>query len=221
VIAQQFAVDHPGRVDRLVLISCSNRFGPYLRDMAALLGQSLYRFPYTLFMQTMEMLGTAPEFYDAHQEEMRRRIEQSRSQRISKSAVVEQLHCLAISEIDESCYRIQSPTLVIAGEYDAIIPNCYARRMCEEIDGCYFITMRGCGHNPPAEAPQRVLPLIRDFLQGRAVDAEYITSTSRSRDGERDRGRGTGMEASAHMPQTIAASPSGGRAAQALRESRL
>src|SRR3954466_6039563 len=39
IIAQQLAVDHPSRVDRLVLVSCTNRFGPYLREIAKLLGQ--------------------------------------------------------------------------------------------------------------------------------------------------------------------------------------
>ncbi|MEX0742701.1 MAG: alpha/beta hydrolase, partial [Phycisphaeraceae bacterium] len=28
IIAQRFAVDHPGRVNRLVLVSCAHRFGP-------------------------------------------------------------------------------------------------------------------------------------------------------------------------------------------------
>ena len=40
IIAQQLALDHPSRVDRLVLISCTNRFGPYLLEVAKLLAQS-------------------------------------------------------------------------------------------------------------------------------------------------------------------------------------
>jgi pimeloyl-ACP methyl ester carboxylesterase len=45
VIAQQLAVDHPGRIDRLVLVSCSNRFGPYLLEVAKLIGQALRPLP--------------------------------------------------------------------------------------------------------------------------------------------------------------------------------
>ena len=60
VVAQRLAVDHPSRVSRLVLISCTHQFGPYLRQVANLLGQTLRRFPYRMYLQTMEVLGTAP-----------------------------------------------------------------------------------------------------------------------------------------------------------------
>ena len=44
IIAQRLAVDHPSRVDRLVLVSCAERFTPYLSQMAALLGAVLAGF---------------------------------------------------------------------------------------------------------------------------------------------------------------------------------
>jgi pimeloyl-ACP methyl ester carboxylesterase len=44
IIAQRFAVDHASRVDRLVLISCTDKFTPYLLRMASLMGHSLRRF---------------------------------------------------------------------------------------------------------------------------------------------------------------------------------
>src|SRR5690348_10376220 len=38
VIAQTLAVEHPDRINRLVLMSTAHRFGPYLRDISKLLG---------------------------------------------------------------------------------------------------------------------------------------------------------------------------------------
>src|SRR5439155_12691154 len=66
MIAQQLAVDHPSRVDRLVLVSCTNRFGPYLREVALLLAAALRHFPPRLYRRTVALLGTAPEYFDEH-----------------------------------------------------------------------------------------------------------------------------------------------------------
>src|SRR4051794_33192049 len=41
IIAQRLAIDHPGRVSRLVLVSTAARFTPYLRAVSMLLGRSL------------------------------------------------------------------------------------------------------------------------------------------------------------------------------------
>src|ERR1700712_3007802 len=62
VIAQRLAVEHPGRVDRLVLISTAHRFGPYLRDISGLLGRCLYRMLYARFQCTMQLLRTLPDY---------------------------------------------------------------------------------------------------------------------------------------------------------------
>ena len=41
IIAQRLAIDHPGRVNRLVLVSCANHFWPYLTESDPLLGKML------------------------------------------------------------------------------------------------------------------------------------------------------------------------------------
>jgi pimeloyl-ACP methyl ester carboxylesterase len=164
VIAQNLAVQHPGRIHRLILISTAHRYGPYLRDISALLGRCLYKMPYALFQRTIELLGTAPAYYDEHIDEVEQKIESVRREHASRRAVVTQLRCLACSEINKSHYRITAPTLVLSGEYDALVPNCYARRMADEIVGSEFRVLPGCGHNPVTEMPAVTLPLITEFL---------------------------------------------------------
>src|SRR5262249_24878339 len=68
IISQRFAVDHPSRIDRLVLISCAHRFTPFLRQTAHLLRHALRRFPFEVFLRAMELLGSAPEYLDANEE---------------------------------------------------------------------------------------------------------------------------------------------------------
>src|SRR5205807_281177 len=149
-------------VNRLVLISTAHRFGAYLRDITGLLGRCLYRMPYARFQRTIELLGTAPAYYDEHIDEIEQKIEIVRHDHAPRGAVATQLRCLAVSEVSQSDYRITAPTLVMAGEYDAMVPNCYSRRMADDIPGSEFRVMAGCGHNPVVERPQEAVPVIVD-----------------------------------------------------------
>ena len=169
IIAQRFAVDHPSRVDRLVLVSCAHRFSAYLLRMAALLGHSLRRFPRAVFVQTMELLATAPLYLDDHIKEIEEQERARCEEGLHARAMGTQLRCLLRSDLDPADYRITAPTLVVAGEHDALIPNCYARLMAERIPGSRFLLIPGAGHNPMIEVPEKVLPLIEQFLQGREI----------------------------------------------------
>lgn len=174
MIAYQLAADHPSRVDRLVLVSCSHRFSPYLREMARLLGQAVRHFRQDMFHRTVELLGTAPEYLDAHVEDIDRKIA-ARRNGILPSSVASQLRCLVSHDgADERGRRIVAPTLVIAGERDNLIPACYARRMAQQIRGSQFMLVAECGHNPFVEKPDQVLPRIREFLKGGRRDDSRV-----------------------------------------------
>ncbi len=180
MIAQRFALDHPSRLDRLVLVSCTHRFSPYLREMAKLLGHALRHFPQDVFRRTVELLGTAPEYLDTHTEEIDGKIAAAREAAISRAAVARQLWCLVRHDReDDRAFRIAAPTLVIAGEMDHLIPACYARRMAQEIRGSEFVLVPGCGHNPFAEKPDVVLSLITEFLMRGRLDASRSFQESR------------------------------------------
>ena len=164
IVAQRLAIDHPNRVDRLVLMSCADRFGPYLREMAKLLGQALRRFPPELFRKTVELLGTSPMFFDKHSKDIERKIADECEVGIARGAVVRQLRCLGCHEVAGEDYRIAAPTMVVAGDHDTLIPACYGRRMAKLIAGSEFLLVPECGHNPLLERPDFVVPRIVEFL---------------------------------------------------------
>ena len=81
-----------------------------------------------------------------------------------------QLRALGASRFLPGEYRIAARTLIIAGEFDSLIPHCYAREMAQLIEDSHFVLMPNAGHNPILECPQLILPLIREFLRcGRVI----------------------------------------------------
>jgi pimeloyl-ACP methyl ester carboxylesterase len=165
IIAQRFAIDHPSRVDRLVLVSCSDRFSAYLLRITQLLGHSLRRFPRRMFLNMMELLCTAPLYLDANVERIDREADARCKAGVPARAMGAQLAALLRSEVEPDNYKILAPTLVVAGEHDHLIPNCYAKIMADKIPGSRFVLVPGAGHNPMVELPEVVLPMIARFLR--------------------------------------------------------
>jgi pimeloyl-ACP methyl ester carboxylesterase len=170
IAAQRLAVDHPEKINRLILMSCADRFTPYLLRITQLLGHSLRRFPRMLFLQTMELLATAPLYLDEHVAAIDKMMEDKCRNPVPASAMGTQLRALLRSEIDPRDYRITAPTLVVAGQYDALIPSCYAKIMADKIPGSQFVLLKGAGHNPLSEMPETALPLVIRFLRDGDVE---------------------------------------------------
>jgi 3-oxoadipate enol-lactonase len=167
IIAQRIAIDHPSRINRLVLVSCTDRFSPYLRQTAHLLGHALRRFKWEMFVRTIELLGNSPQFCDANEALVEQQVRAKCAAPADRAGVAQQLRCVACSEMEPHEYRILAPTLVIAGEDDRIIPSCYGRSMAAKIPGSEFVLLPGAGHNPFEECPHAIVPRIIAFLQQR------------------------------------------------------
>ncbi len=165
MIARKLATDHPSRVDRLVLVSCTDRSTPYLKQVMQLLGNILRRLPAEAFAQAIETLGTSPIYFDAHAAEIQQRVRDRCAAGNEVKGIITQLRCLKreSDHCDEHAV-VTAPTLVMAGEYDPLVPSCYALAMADRIAGSRFMLVRGAGHNLLQEASDRVLPPIIEFL---------------------------------------------------------
>jgi pimeloyl-ACP methyl ester carboxylesterase len=176
VIALRLAADHPNRINHLVLASCTDRFTPYLRQVALLLGKTLGPLRSDAFARTVEVLGSSPTFLDADPDMIEERVRQKRQERVPSRAIGRQLRCLAASEIDLERDPITAPTLVIAGEQDLLIPSCYGRSLSNRIAGSRFMLVPCAGHNPLVECPDAVLPEIIRFLKSKPVNGAPLSS---------------------------------------------
>lgn len=64
---------------------------------------------------------------------------------------------------------IDVPALVIGGEEDALIPPEVVAAMAEEIPGARKSMIRGAGHLPPLERPDKVNEALIEIFEGRKV----------------------------------------------------
>jgi pimeloyl-ACP methyl ester carboxylesterase len=63
-------------------------------------------------------------------------------------------------------YRsIRTPTLIIWGKEDEIVPLKYGEQLKKEIPGAKLIVIPLCGHDPPEEKPLETTSIILDFLE--------------------------------------------------------
>ncbi len=64
----------------------------------------------------------------------------------------------------EKLQLIITPTLVLWGENDPVIPIKYAQSFVSGINDCIFYKMVGCGHTPYVEKTKKFFEIISDFL---------------------------------------------------------
>ena len=61
-------------------------------------------------------------------------------------------------------HRVRSPTLVVWGEHDGIVPRSVGQAYAEAIPGARFESVAAAGHLPQWERPRAFVELVRAFL---------------------------------------------------------
>src|SRR3989344_4768583 len=83
----------------------------------------------------------------------------------AKMSFMSTLLGLKNAEITNKLPRITSPTLVIWGEKDPVIPINNAQSFVSSIRDCRFYKMPNSGHTPYVDAPTEFFKTVHDFLK--------------------------------------------------------
>jgi pimeloyl-ACP methyl ester carboxylesterase len=81
-----------------------------------------------------------------------------------------QNHQLAIAaspDRDEALRSVRTPTLVIHGTDDPILPLPHGRATADAIPGAKLLVLEGVGHDIPAGAQKRILEALLEHTRGR------------------------------------------------------
>jgi len=169
-IAQALALNHPEKVDKLVL--CATNFGgpnhiPVTAEAMAVLsdvsGDPVERFKRGLFV------SCAPGFAEAHPEIIAEWLEYRAQNPIEPEPYQAQMAVglgllSAQASFEGKLSRVQVPTLILFGEHDKVVPPQNANLLAEKIPNSKVQILANAGHFFPIEVPETANDVITQFL---------------------------------------------------------
>lgn len=163
MIAQSLALDHPSRVDRLVLLSA----------VAGRTEQERVRVRERLEVLRTQGIGAitgaaqdrwfTAGFIAQHPELVRQRMEQL--QRNHPASYAAAYTVFSTSDLGERLHAIRHPTLVATGEHDVGSNTRMAQFMCDQIPGAQLQILPGLKHSVLVEAPDTIATMLLTFLR--------------------------------------------------------
>jgi pimeloyl-ACP methyl ester carboxylesterase len=170
-IAQAMALEHPERVERLIL--CSTNFGgphhvPVTPEAMAVLSD-VSGDPIERFRRGIEV-SVAPGWAKSHPEIIREWVDFRLRNPIDPIPYQAQL-AVGLSLIAEDASfehklkNIKSPTLILFGEHDKVVPPANAQLLAAQIPGSSIHILPDAGHFFPIETPDAAADAILQFMQ--------------------------------------------------------
>lgn len=167
LIAQQFAIEYPQMVNKLVLV-CTGHNGPNAvmpsQEVLELLARPKGNTPEERVRYAIEFITTEKNRREKPDviEEI---IEQQLSNKIPPYAYNNQLHACATHNSEEQLCKIKQPTLIIFGDSDQIFPIGNAHRLHNKIAGSELVILENGGHLFLIECAAEFNKAVIEFLQ--------------------------------------------------------
>jgi len=156
-ISLRLALDHPEIVDRLVVYDSAGIYFPPAFDASLFVPTDAASF--ATLRQTLSPINKPlPSFV----------VKAAIRNLQSNSWVIERSFFAMIDGKDLTDFRLanlRTPTLVVWGSVDQLIPIATGEKMHQEIPNSGFSVIQGCGHLAPGECPVPVLKATVDFLK--------------------------------------------------------
>ena len=167
MIAMRLAIRHPERLRSLVL-GATTAGGHRRTPIAA---GTLLAFLRTARLGTEEAmrftapLTLAPGYAAAHPEVVDAWVEIAKDEPRRRLALVGQLLAAARHDAADELTAIRTPTLVVTGDADSLMPPANSRAIAEGIPGATLRTLTGRGHDFPTEAPDETARLLTGWAE--------------------------------------------------------
>ncbi len=166
MVAQRVAIEHPKRVDGLVL-GCTTPGGreaerPRWQTLARLVGARLVSRETAVRAQASVLLSA--EFLANHPEVLARWVALDSERPIHKRVLFYQLRAAITHHTLDELHRITAPTLVLSADRDELVPPSNSRLLARRIRGAELAWLSGAAHDFPTERPRQTARAIIEFL---------------------------------------------------------
>ncbi|CAM5432282.1 alpha/beta fold hydrolase [Eoetvoesiella caeni] len=173
-VAARFAIDHPDRIDRLVLNTAGgSQADPAVMEKIKALSMRAATDP------SWEFIKTRLEWLMADKSKVFDDLIATRQAIYSQAGMESNMrHCMILQDMEvrqrnilraQDYERIKAPTLVLWTSDDPTADVTEGRRIASMIPGALFTVMEGCGHWPQFEDTKLFDELHIDFLLGKPI----------------------------------------------------
>jgi 3-oxoadipate enol-lactonase len=165
MIGQAFALEHPDRLDRLVIANSTSSYGPEGRTT----WQNRIKLVEEGGLAAIRDMVAQRYFSEAFRREHADVVKTAMDRFMQTPAQGYLGCCEAIRELDFSSHlgAIKAPTLVIAGGDDAGTPVAMSEAIAKGIPGARLEVIAGSSHLSAVEKPQEFAELVIRFLAAR------------------------------------------------------
>ncbi len=168
MIAQRLAIDHPGRIERLVLVVTTPRITPYLFRIGEFFHTLSLNLSAKEYLHTVFTFCFSPGFHDANFHSTLR-TEAALAEALGDVRAVAE-HVKAFRDLDfrDELRRVTAPALVISGGQDHLVPPELHREVAECLPEAELLWLPEAGHSPIRETGAPAVERIIAFLRGEA-----------------------------------------------------
>jgi pimeloyl-ACP methyl ester carboxylesterase len=166
MIAQELALRHPSRVERLVLgcTRAGGKLSPRMSVRAALGLVWPMRLPVEAAVRETARVVLSERFFREHPEVVDDWVRLVREYPLQKRGVIGQLLAGARHDTSSRLGKLSIPTLVLSGDADLLIDIENSRRLARALPDAGLAILAGAGHDFPTEEPQATAQAVTEFL---------------------------------------------------------
>ena len=165
-VAQKLTAKYSARVERLVLIATSLGGAEHVPPDQEVLGffmRAGTMTPEALAREGIE-LALYPEYYAAHPDEIEAMVQARIAHPTSQKTLLRQGQAAMMSDHGKDAREIETPTLVIHGEADRLVPIANGRKTHEALPNSTFVSLPKSGHVSIVDQTAAVAKAMSDFL---------------------------------------------------------
>lgn len=164
MVAQEYALAHPGDLRSLVLACTYAAPGPFCSRMFSMWADLASEMGVPFVMRDVALWAFTVPFFEEREEELKEFEAEFASLPMTTEAYLAQLAAIRTYDAAGRLGGIRTPTLVLAGEEDILIPTALSERLCTAVPGSEWATTEG-GHACLWEHPGAFNRAVLDFLR--------------------------------------------------------